>query len=108
MGAVLLGQMSKSPMRQMVYRTQCGRLAVSAKQNLVSFGQESRYKDVLRGRSGDNALLALVIMCHGNDYISLFVSFFDVPVRLDNLLQRIPPVNGRFQLFRFNKLFEED
>jgi len=32
----------------------------------------------------------------------------DIAVRLDDLLQRINPVNRRFELARLNQLFEED
>jgi len=34
-------------------------------------------------------LLGFVIMRHGYDYISLFVSFIDIPVSLGSLFQRI-------------------
>jgi hypothetical protein len=47
-------------------------------------------------------------MLHSYDYMSLFVSFFNIPVNLDNLFQRIASINDRFYLSRFNKLFEED
>lgn len=54
------------------------------------------------------ALSGFAMMFHSNDDISLFVSFFDIPVRLDDLLERIHPVNDRFYLPRLNQLFEED
>jgi len=47
-------------------------------------------------------------MFHSYDYISLFVPFFDIPVRLGHLFQRIASIYGRFYLPRLNKLFEED
>ena len=53
-------------------------------------------------------LLAFVIMFHSYDYISLFVPFFDIPVSLGNLFQRIASINDRFYLSRLNKLFEEN
>ena len=52
------------------------------------------------------ALSGLVIMFHSNDYISLFVSFINIPVSLDNLFQRIASVNDRFYLPRLNEFFE--
>ncbi len=39
-----------------------------------------------------DGLLGSVIMFHSDDYISLFMSFFDIPVRLGNLIQRIASV----------------
>ena len=45
-------------------------------------------------------------MPHSYDYISLFVSLIHIPVRFDNLLQRVDSVNDRFQLARFDELFE--
>jgi hypothetical protein len=57
----------------------------------------------------DGSLLSgFVIMFHRYDDISLFVSFVNISVSLDNLLQRIASIYDGFQLFRFNKLFEED
>ncbi len=47
-------------------------------------------------------------MFHSYDYMSLFVSFFNIPVSLDNLFQRIASIYDRFYLSRLNKLFEED
>ena len=47
-------------------------------------------------------------MFHSDDDISLFVPFFDIPVSLDNLFQRIASIDDRFYLSRLNKLFEED
>jgi hypothetical protein len=43
---------------------------------------------------------------HRDDDISLFVSFVDISVRLDDLLQRIAPIDNRFQLSCFSKLFD--
>ncbi len=50
--------------------------------------------------------LRFVIFFHSDDYISLFVPFFDIPVRLDDLFQRIESINDRFYLSRFNQFFE--
>ena len=47
-------------------------------------------------------------MFHSDDDISLFVPFFDIPVSLDNLFQRIASIYDRFYLPRLNKLFEEN
>ena len=51
--------------------------------------------------------LGVVVLFHRDDYISLFVSCFDIPVSLDNLFQRIASVYDRLYLSRFNQLFEE-
>jgi len=42
-----------------------------------------------------NALSGLAVMCHGYDYISFLVPFLNIPVRLDDLLQRIAPIYDR-------------
>ncbi len=47
-------------------------------------------------------------MRHSDDYISLFVPLFDIAVRLDDLLQRIDPVDGRFELARLDQFFEHE
>ena len=47
-------------------------------------------------------------MSHSYDYISLLVSFIDIPVSLNNLFQRIASIYHRFQLSRLNKLSEEN
>jgi hypothetical protein len=52
-------------------------------------------------------LLGFVVGCQSYNYISLFVSFIDIPVSLDNLFQRIASIYDRFYLPRLNKLFEE-
>jgi len=52
--------------------------------------------------------LGFVTMFHSYYYISLFVSFFDIPVSLGNLFQRIASINDRFYLPGLNKLFEEN
>jgi len=46
-------------------------------------------------------------MLHSDDDVSLFVSLFDIPVCRDNLVQRIAPINDRFELSSLNELFEE-
>jgi hypothetical protein len=45
-------------------------------------------------------------MLHSYGYMPLFVPFFDIPVRLGNLFQRIASIYDRFYLPRFNQLFE--
>jgi len=57
---------------------------------------------------GCSALLGFVVMFHSYDDISLLVPFVDIPVGLDNLFQRIAPVDDRFYLPCLDKLFEED
>ena len=52
------------------------------------------------------ALSGSVIMSHSYDYISLFVSFVDIPVGFDNLFKRIASINDRSYLTRFNEFFE--
>jgi len=47
-------------------------------------------------------------MFHGDDDISLFVPFIDIPVSLSHLFQQISSIYDRFQLSRFNKLFEKN
>jgi hypothetical protein len=50
--------------------------------------------------------LLFVIMLHSDDYIALFLPFFNVPVRLGHLFQRIESINDRFYLSRLYQLFE--
>jgi hypothetical protein len=45
---------------------------------------------------GSSALLAFVFMFQSYYYVSLLVSFFNIPVRLGHLFQRIASVYGRF------------
>ena len=40
--------------------------------------------------------------------ISLFVPLLDIAVRLDDLLQRIDPVDDRFDLARLDQFFEQE
>ena len=47
-------------------------------------------------------------MFHRNDHISLFMPLLDIAVRLDDLLQRIDPVNDRFELARLDQFFEQE
>ena len=47
-------------------------------------------------------------MLHSDDDISLFVSCFDIPVRLGHLFQRIASIDDRFYLPRLDQLCEED
>jgi len=47
-------------------------------------------------------------MLHRNDYTSLFLSCFDVSVRLGSLFQWIASVYDRIYLPRLGKFFEED
>jgi hypothetical protein len=47
-------------------------------------------------------------MLHSDDDIPLFVSCFDIPVRLGSLRQRIAPIDDRFDLPLLNKLSEEN
>ena len=51
---------------------------------------------------------SFVFMPHSYDYITLFVSFFDIPVSLGSLFQRIASIYDRFYLSCLNKLFEEN
>ena len=59
-------------------------------------------------RGGGGELLGFVVMFHNYDYVSLFVSCFDIPVSLGNLCQLIASIYDRFYLSRLNKLFEEN
>ena len=47
-------------------------------------------------------------MIYRNDDIPLFVPFFNVAMILDDLLQLIDPVYGRFELARFDQFFEQE
>ena len=47
-------------------------------------------------------------MIHGYDDIPLFMSFFNIPVSLDDLVQRIAPVDDRFDLSCLKQFFKED
>jgi len=47
-------------------------------------------------------------MFHRNHYISLFMPFVDIPVRLGHLFQRIASINDWFYLSRLYQLFEKD
>ena len=47
-------------------------------------------------------------MFQSNYYVSLFVSFFDIPVSLGHLFQRIASIDDRSDLSRFDELFEVD
>jgi hypothetical protein len=44
-------------------------------------------------------------MSHRQDDIALFVALFNIPVSLDNLFQRVAPVNDRSYFPRFDQLF---
>ena len=48
-----------------------------------------------------------VMMLHSDDDIPLLVPFFDIPVSLGSLFQRIASIYDRFYLPRLNKFFEE-
>jgi hypothetical protein len=61
-----------------------------------------------RSNVGCNPLLGFATMFHSYDYVSLFVSCFDIPVSLDSLLQRIASIYDRLHLTRVNKLFKEN
>jgi hypothetical protein len=60
------------------------------------------------GPSSTKMRLGFVVINHSDDYISLFVSFFDIPVSLDNLFQGIASINNGSYLSFLDKLFEED
>jgi hypothetical protein len=47
-------------------------------------------------------------MFHSYDYISLFVSFVNIPVSLDNFFQGIASIYDRFYLSRLNKLLQNN
>jgi hypothetical protein len=66
----------------------------------------ARQMNIADPLSSKVALSGSVIMAHSYDDISLFVSRFDIPVSLDNLFQRIAPINDRSYLTRFNEFFE--
>jgi hypothetical protein len=47
------------------------------------------------------------LWCHSDDYVSLFVTLFDIPVRLNDLFQGIASINDRFQLSSLGQLCQE-
>ncbi len=48
------------------------------------------------------------LVCHRDDDIALFVSGFDIPVRLDHVLQRIATINQWFQPARLTQRCENN
>ena len=57
---------------------------------------------------GRLALSGIVVVFYNYDYISLFVPFFDVTVRLGDMFQVISSIDNWFYLLRLDQLFEED
>jgi hypothetical protein len=47
-------------------------------------------------------------MPHSYDYISCFLTRFNILVRLDNLFQRVASINYRLELSSLDQLLEED
>jgi len=68
-------------------------LIINFKVGNILSQKQIRLRSILVGCS---ALLGIVNMFHSDDYIPLFVSFFDIPVSLDNLFQRIASIYDRF------------
>jgi hypothetical protein len=65
----------------------------------VGFADEFRDNSAVacpRPRLLGGALSGFVIMFKSDDYIALFVPFFDVPVGLSDFFQRIASINDRF------------
>lgn len=56
---------------------------------------------------GRNALSGFVVVFNRDDYISLFVSGFDIAMRIGDLFQRITSIDNCLYLFRFDHLFEK-
>ena len=56
---------------------------------------------------GGSALSGFVVIFHSDDYIPLLVPCFDIPVSLGHLVQRIAPIDDRFDLSRLDKLADE-
>ena len=58
----------------------------------------------------DKKSILFILFCvsYGDDHISLFLPCFDIPVSFGSLFQRIASINHRFDLPRFNQLFEEN
>ena len=57
---------------------------------------------------GCSALLGFVIMSLSYDYISSGVIFFQIPVGLRGLAQRVRSVDDRCDLVGFNELFQNN
>jgi hypothetical protein len=47
------------------------------------------------------------LLCHSNDYVSLFVTTFNILVCLNDLFQGIASINDRFQLSSLSQLCQE-
>ncbi len=62
--------------------------------------EEGRFKTVI-----DKKCLCLIF--HSDDYISSFLSFSNIPIRLDNLFQRIFSIYHCFELSFLNELFDK-
>ncbi len=58
--------------------------------------------------AGPCGSLSLENLCNRDDYIALFVPFFDIPVGLCSLFQRIASIDDRSYLSFLDKLFKED
>ena len=54
----------------------------------------------------DKYILGFVIMFHSYYYISLLVSFFNIPVSLGNLFQWIASIYGRLLPFNYSRYSE--
>jgi hypothetical protein len=52
--------------------------------------------------------LSPAFLFQSDDNISFFVSLINIPVRFDDLFQRINPVYDRFELARLDQFFEQE
>ena len=65
-------------------------------------GNTMNPKSLKNLKLGAAQLLGFVVMLHSDDYTSLFVSLFDIPMSFGSLLQRITPVYDRLHILRLN------
>jgi hypothetical protein len=56
---------------------------------------------------GRSALSGFVAMFHSDNHISLFVSLFNIAVRLGHMFQWITPIDDRFYLPCLNQLLRD-
>ena len=74
----------------------CGRDWITLINQYKPTARNKVYKNATNPTGQVHALLGFVVMFHSDDYISLFVSFINIPVSLNNLFQRIASIYDRF------------
>jgi hypothetical protein len=87
--------------RAVIYKFLPGAAAGPKSRRIVSFL-------LYRGIRGAGHFLIFVVTHHRYHNISLLVSCFDIPVGLDNFLERICPIDDRLYLSPLYEILEED